>query len=109
VRRGQKDTIAALALGGGLIAIIAAIEARRGRAGAPVITHGRWSSAAERAPSHIGFDFLDDIADLTESLASAVASAIIDDSGGQLTDADRPSVIAVVMDAMRRYRPRGAA
>ena len=44
MKRGQKDMIVALALGGGLVAIIMAIEARRGRSAAPVITRGagRW-------------------------------------------------------------------
>jgi len=53
MKRGSNDTIVALALGGGLVAIIMAIEARRGRSAAPVITRGtgRWT--------HVGGDIVE--------------------------------------------------
>jgi len=54
MKRGQKDTIVALAVGGGLVAIIAAIEARRDRAGAPVITRGRWATIVGDMPEYPG-------------------------------------------------------
>lgn len=108
MKRGTKETVTALAIGGGLVALIAAVESRRaGRASSPVVTHGRgrgrWSQ-----PHRIGFDPLQDIADATEAFAEMVSDAV-DASGIQFANAgERSALIDRVMRAAFNQAKRGS-
>ena len=97
MKRGTKETVSALALGGDLLTLIAIYESRRAeRASSPVVTHGRgrWSQ-----PHRIGFDPLQDIADATESFAAMVSDAV-DASGIQFAnEGERSALIDRVMRA----------
>lgn len=80
-KRGADDVKLALVVGAGLLTAIAAIESRRGRTSAPVVTKGgsgRWSSGA--ASPYVRLDPRDlaaivDIVRATLSQAEAIALA----------------------------------
>lgn len=99
MKRGTKETVGALALGGGLVTLIAIYESRRAqRASAPVVTHGRgrgrWSQ-----PHVIGFDPLQEIADATDAFAEMVSDAV-DASGITFAnEGERSALIDRVMRA----------
>jgi len=54
MKRGTKDVVAALAVGGGILAIITAVELKLGRTTAPVLTRGRGARGRWAAPSYLG-------------------------------------------------------
>jgi hypothetical protein len=88
----------ALAIGGGLLAVIMAYESRRAsRASSPAIMRGRWASHVSY--HRIGSNPFQDIADATEEFAAIVADAI-DSSGIQFgSDGERSALIDRVMRA----------